>query len=704
MASQHDFFERQDRARRSTSLLVIVFLLAVVGVIVAINVAVWLVVSSPLLEDVDPIPLQRWATSWPAAAIAGATLIVIAGGSLVRAGQLAHGGGGRVATLLGGRIVDPDTNDEHERMLVNVVEEIAVASGMPPPDLYILDHEGGINAFAAGTEPANAAMGFTAGALDELDRDELQGVVAHEFSHVANGDMRLNIRLLALLAGITMIGELGSGSLRGMFIRRHGHHRRRRAGMTGSSRGGGRGAAAMLVIALALIIIGWIGVFAGRLIKARISQQREYLADAAAVQYTRNPDGIAHALMKIAGNRDGGTMQAKRAEEISHMGFTRTVGSLSRLTATHPPIEERLRAISPKYIPEFRQQQRAQQRDKKRSQDKRRQSPSTPATGDGGGSTASPVPGPLTDAIPDALDAHTPGQVASLLSIAAIGALAGAPGAARLDAARALLRKIPPEVYAALHQPNPARRVVWAIFLSEPGYRSKLPPTDADETLLLRNKLETVWGDGTGRLQPQIRLPLIELALPALRELDRDARRLLLDYLDELIRADNRLAVHEYALRTVLLHHLFTPDKPPIGQAGLAKATAAVRGVLSVLCRTLSGSTEAHRQAWRTAVAELPKQAQQGLTDMPEPSGLREFAEHLNTLAGLAPRARREFLTACVACVTSDGAVAASEAEMLRAIAAVVDVPIPPLDGAEQAGGERTTPSQPADELRPSAN
>lgn len=677
--TRRDFFERQDRARRQTVLLIGGFILAVAGVVVAVNLVVWLVASSAFV-DAGSWTLREWLTSPGAAGTAGVTIAVIAFGSTLRATQLAHGGGGRVATLLGGRIIDPDTSDAGERRLINVVEEIAIAAGMPPPDVYVLDREQGINAFAAGLTPANAAVAFTAGALERLDRDELQGVVAHEFSHIANGDMRINVRLLALLAGVTLIGEMGASAWRGVFMRRGLHGRG-----VGHRRGGGdaRAVLVMLGVGLALMIIGWLGVLVGRVIKAGVSRQREFLADAAAVQFTRDPHGIAGALLKIADNRNGGMLAAGRAEEISHMGFARTVGGLTGLTRTHPPIEERLRAISPQYVPIYRQQQRARARNARRERSRRDRAGGANAVPAEAGPNAS---GPLGDLVPDPIDAATPGHVASLLSIAAIGALAGNPRATRLDAARELLARVPPAVYDALHRPESARRLVWALLLAEPDYARRLPAAESGPTLELRQDLESAWGDGSGNLQARVRLPLVELALPALRRLDDAGRRILLERLDDLIRADGRLAVHEYALRTLLLHRLFERERPAIGRGGLGGATTDVDCVLSVLCHAIQGGAEARQRAWRAAhdtIAADPATGDEPLGR--EECSLRAFSAALEKLSGLQPRARRDLLAACVACVTSDGRVTAAEAELLRCIAAVLDTPIPPLDDTATA-------------------
>ena len=240
----------------------------------------------------------------------------------------------QVARELGGTPVATDVRDPLRRRYRNIVEEMAIASGVPVPEIYVLEAENGINAFAAGYAPGDAAIAVTRGALETLDRDELQGVVAHEFSHILNGDMRLNIRLMGVLFGIMVLGLIGRLIVRG------GYH----TSIVSSRRD--RGTPVVLIVGLGLVILGGIGVFFARLIKAGVSRQREYLADASAVQFTRQSEGIANALKKIGGYADGSSITAADPEEVSHMLF----GSGSRLAglfATHPPLTKRIQALDP---------------------------------------------------------------------------------------------------------------------------------------------------------------------------------------------------------------------------------------------------------------------------------------------------------------------------------------------------------------------
>ena len=308
-----DFFAAQSRARRNTGLLVFLFVFAWLATIVLADVGFALAFS------LDPVALLL--------PMAGVVTLVVLGGSAFHAVRLAAGGGDAVARMLGGRAVDRQTTDPAERRLVNVVEEMAIASGLPVPRLYVLDGEPGMNAFAAGFTPERSVVAVTRGALDGLDRDELQGVVAHELSHVLNADTRLSTRLMAMVGGLTVLALLGRILLRG-----------------GDDRGKGRGGV-ILGAGLSLLVAGSIGAFFGRLIRLAVSRQREFLADAAAVQFTRNPGGLARALAKI--EKQGSRLSSPEALEASHLFFAEGVGGfLGSLMATHPPLEERIRRIT----------------------------------------------------------------------------------------------------------------------------------------------------------------------------------------------------------------------------------------------------------------------------------------------------------------------------------------------------------------------
>ena len=670
-----DFFERQERARRSTTFLVAMFALAVISIVIAIDAVAWAALAWMDRAPADFIAWMRSEPAWIVTAIALAVLLV---GSGLRWYQLAHGGGGRVAIMMGGRIVDPDTHNPDERVLINVVEEMAVASGVTLPDVYVLDSEPSINAFAAGLYPAQAVVVVTRGTLEALDRDELQGVIAHEFSHILNGDMRLNLQLLALLAGITVIGQMGASVFRGAFI---GGRRSRMSG----GRGGGSGALAIFGLAAALVAIGWIGVFAGRVIKAAVSRQREFLADAASVQFTRNPDGIAGALLKIRDNAGTSLLQARHAEEVSHMAFGRAVGGLTGLTATHPPLGARMRALGPKYALWFRQDSRERAR---RRREKERGRPTGTAS-----ATASAPATAGDDWLHDTVTAGGAIPVETLtgdvwagadatLSPAALAVLAGSVTASDLDHARRLLDRLPAAIRHALHTPEGATRVLYALLFHGPEWRdadtAAVPEGMRKAVLEARSALEQrCAGEQPGTLDARIRLPMLELAIAALRRLPADALEDLLARVDGLIRADERVSLFEYTARTVLRHELVPPERRA-GHARLEAHREDVRTVISLLC--IAGATDADARAAAYARSVRPLFGADAGALLPAAECTpAAFTAALERLDRLAPTAKRSFLLACADCIAADGLIGPAEAELWRAIAVSLDVPMPPL-------------------------
>ncbi|HFD88096.1 MAG TPA: peptidase M48, partial [Gammaproteobacteria bacterium] len=323
-----NFFEHQERARRQTRWLIVLFVVAMLVFVFSIDL-----VLLAAMGEFKSVGSGGFSLAGHYQALGGTSLVVIAVillASLFRTLSL-RAGGAAVASELGGVRVDADTSDPLRRRLRNVVEEIALASGIPVPDVYVLERESGINAFAAGFTTADAAVAVTRGTLEKLNREQLQGVIAHEFSHILNGDMRLNIRMIGVLFGILVIAVIGRKMLyAGRYSMR--------------SRSGDNNRAGGMIIALAIMVIGYMGLFMARWIKASVSRRREFLADASAVQFTRNPQGIAGALKRIAVDSQGGLLDVD-TEEVNHMMFEE--GAVTRLFSSHPPLLERIRRIEP---------------------------------------------------------------------------------------------------------------------------------------------------------------------------------------------------------------------------------------------------------------------------------------------------------------------------------------------------------------------
>jgi Zn-dependent protease with chaperone function len=640
-----DFFEAQDRARQHTALLVVLFTVAVVVLVALTNV---LVMGVVVLSDKNPAPLTQPLSAWfdwnLFFTVSGGVVAVVALGTAWKLAALS-GGGRVVAEGLGGKLVPRDTDDPDLKRTLNVVEEMALAAGTPVPPVYVLPREKGINAFAAGFTPGDAVIGITRGAVVQLSRDQMQGVIAHEFSHILNGDMRLNLRLMGFIHGILVIGLVGQQILRAA-----------RFGTT-SRRGRGGGGAPVLLAGLGLMVVGYGGTFFGNLIKAAVSRQREFLADASAVQFTRNPEGIAGALKRIGGLPSGSALAAPTAPEFSHALFGEGIETLFGFwLSTHPPLPERIRRIEPRWDGRF---------------DAR---PPREDPMDTGGLPRGPegrqVARVLGAAAAVAAQAGTVGQVRRI----------GQPSDAHIARAREILAKIPPAVRDAAGEPHGARAAIYGLLLdTDPGVRDRqLAHLDAFG--------DTGIGDATRRLYPEmaaleadVRLPVVDLALPALHQLSAPQHRMFRDNLAALMETDARLSLFEWCLSKVLTHHLAGAGrKRPMkdGTLHIARAGEACAVLLSALARAGEGDPEA------AFGAALPYLQVPGLTLLPEATvDAAALNRAVDRLGELGPLHKRRLLKACIACIQADGKVTAAQGELVRAISDSIDCPMPPVVG-----------------------
>jgi Zn-dependent protease with chaperone function len=649
-----DFFERQAAARRTTKWLIAVFALAV-AVIVGTTVLVAAVavdysrelakaraaIAGHTYDDAFFWQIPLWA--------GGGSLALIVGGTLYKIAQLL-GGGTVVAENLGGRRVYPNTPDPIERRLLNVIEEMAIASGVPVPPVFLLNDERGINAFAAGYSPSDAVIGVTRGAAEQLSRDELQGVVAHEFSHVVNGDMRLNLRLIGVLHGILLLSLVGREILTAAA---------RGSGSRRSDKNGG--VIYILAIGLVLLVLGFLGSIIGNLIKAAVSRQREFLADASAVQFTRNPGGIAGALKRIGGATFGSKLVAPAAAEASHMYFSQGVWEgITGLMATHPPLDVRIRRLEPQWdgvYPPPLPKAISAERDSR-------------ATKGFVGSVDLE-----TAQVPAEIVEHAADQVAN-------------PSEAHRRYAAELLAAMPSSLVDAVHEPYGARAVIFAMLLDRDA------DVRAGQVRTLEAKVEPGLFELTLRLTKDVamlddraRLPLIDMSLPALRAMsERQYRRFSTSFVD-LVEADKQIALFEWALHKILLRHL-RPQFDPAAKAqvvyyGLQRLGEPISVLLSALSRASQGSDETAFAAG----ARLVSEARVALLP-PESSGLKRLDAALRELVRVTPKKRRHLVDACAATICADGRVTVREAELLRAICDMLDCPMPPLL-AGQSLGER---------------
>ena len=628
-----NFFEQQAVARRTSARLVFLMAVAIAGIVLAVDAVVWVATQSP--------ELVLFATV--------SSVAVIALGSLYRIASLG-GGGEPVAQQLGGTLVPENTTEPGLRRLRNVVEEIAIASGVPVPKVYVLEHEAGINAFAAGYSTSDAVIAVTRGALDRLNRDELQGVVAHEFSHILNGDMRLNIRLVGVLFGILMIGLIGRKILE------HG-------------RFGGRGKniGAILVAALVAMLIGYVGLFFGRMIKAGVSRTREKLADASAVQFTRQTQGLSGALKKIGGLHDGSRLnQRSDAEEVSHMLFGDGVGFdqlfAGKLFATHPPLLERIRALEPGFNDDAMARLQAQWR------------ASPPdgmqedvALGLGGGSGAR-LPG-ATQAL-----SVTPPMVAAQVA---------APGADDYRRADSIVIAIPDALRDLARQRESVMPLLLGLLLAGDEALAERQRVDiaarlggevADHAVRIHQQL-------TADLHPMLRLPLAGLAFPVLRLRPRPQLDAFMDTVQAVVHADGQVSLFEYCLGrllTVQVRESLDPSR--YARFGRRKPGNVRKEFATLLAVVAQAGHEDRASAQHAYLAGLQRVLPRDhLPYVPPANGVLALDAVWEPLDALDPLAKQAMVEAVTAAVSHDGRVSVAESELLRTICAVLHCPLPPM-------------------------
>ena len=631
-----NFFEHQDRAQRRTRGLLVLFGLAVLAIVLALNLIVLVLFGQPAEREAELLSREFLASRLPL--ILWTTLLtagLIGFASLYRTLAL-RGGGGTVARELGGTLVDADTTDPLRRRLRNVVEEIAIASGVPVPEIYVLEQEAGINAFAAGYSPADAAVAVTHGALEQLDRAELQGVIAHEFGHILNGDMRLNIRLMGVLFGILVLTVIGR---RVLFATRHTRNSRNAGGI--------------VFLGLALTLVGYIGLFFGRWIQASVSRQREYLADASAVQFTRHPEGIAGALKKI-GAASAGSRLATDSAEVGHMLFAQ--GLASSLLSTHPPLVKRIQAIEPGFDPaEFaviatRMERHAQARLAATEED-------TTAGREARG------PGNLP------LD---PGRLIEQM---------GQPGLEQILGAALLVAAIPKPLERAAHSGEWAPELVCYLLMDRNEEIRERQLLLVARRLGAENEgqVRTLLGIEP-RLAAELRIPLLEISFPALRRRPPAELETLLALVEELIHADGRVDVFEYSLARLLARQLEDAQHPerahPSGRRGLGDRLGQVHDLLAILAH------HGHPGDPVAARAALAAGLRLANLEAHEPSAIGQdwpgrLDEALASLDALRLPDKELLLRALLATVQHDGQAVPAEQELLRAIAAALHMPLP---------------------------
>lgn len=638
-----DFFGRQDWARRRTRWLVTLFVLAVIALVLAVNVGCYFAATlgAPLLLD-NGKPMQlsllEWFTGAPALWVSLATLLVIGLGSGINWLQIS-GGGKAVAAMVSARRISASTTDDDERRLLNVVEEMAIASGTPVPAVFVMDNEAGINAFVAGLSSEDTVLVVTKGTLQTLNRQELQGVIAHEYSHILHGDMRLNVRLIGVLAGILLIGQLGE------FILRHMRH-------SGRSRDkeGGAAVVAIAVLGLSLMVIGYLGLFFGRLIKAGVSRQREFLADASAVQFTRDNTGIAGALAKIQTHSGQSLLMNAHAEDMSHMCFGESIRvHMAGLLSTHPPVPERIQALG--FSPEvmIRQMQR-QQLQQKTQQAEAQQKAKAAAR-----------------VVPD------------VLSTAVVMASIGTVQPEQLEQAEQLIDSISPELHDMAHSAADVALLVLALMLHGQAER--------DGGSAMANVLSTVrqqqlpkLAQHINRLNATSRWTLLNLSKLALQELDTLQRQQLLLALLAIARQDRLITIQEFTLYTLVRQWLQPKQHkgPTLNRFSVAQqALITVLGAV-IFCANDDMNTEQKRQQLQRALTSF------GMADsgqLPERFDAVAFDESLDVLDRLSPLLKKTLINTLAELLIADQQVTAEEQALFRAVCERLNCAMPLLSG-----------------------
>jgi Zn-dependent protease with chaperone function len=688
-----DFYSRQAAARSHTRWLVIGFLLSLLAVTVALDLVLFTAMGATTRNELGfraPLgPLEYAALNPGSAFFCPVVILGTLGLSSAYKSLELRGGGGVVARSLGGVRVARDTSDLKVKRLHNVIEEMAIASGVPLPEIYVLEQEPGINAFAAGHTPANAAITVTQGALDNLNRDQLQGVIAHEFSHILNGDMRLNVQLMGWVFGLFIVALIGR------FILSFSPRDRR----------GSNGAVA---VGFAVMVLGYVGLFFGRLLQAAVSRQRERLADASGVQFTRNPDGLKDALIKIAALPEGSAIAATNAEQAAHMFFAE---GLSRMFATHPPLLERIKELDPHFdarnLPQIaaelqRQGALAAMAD-------------APASAGPAGATGTPtgaapagaVSGPTIGATPAGMasPANLATQLAGLgrsmtqggpnaalpaavlasagaagLTAGGVAAQVGKPETLHIEQAKAMRLALPESFREFGESSGHAQALVLALLLSR-----DFAVRDRQMAILSKalgpNNLTVIQQAAplADDLDPMLRLPALQQIFPALRRAAPPQRRALAQIANDLIHADSRLDVFEFCLAK-LLETLLNDElqaRTPHGTLSLEDAQNEISVLFVTLAQLGAHDDNSARMAYEagmSSVLPMRRPPYQHLYDWP-----KRLSDALPRLEELHPFAKKATIEGLVKTIVSDDVMTVEEAELLRAVCALLHCPLPPL-------------------------
>lgn len=646
-----NFFARRIQARKNCRNQTILFVIAVSVIVLVTTLAVRLVwylyLCTHAYASLDPAVAQSYHQKFSAFTffdpaffifMAMAIVAVILSASLYKMHTLKKGGPA-VAEMLGGRKISDETNDQAERRLVNVVEEMAIASGIPVPQIYVLDSEYNINAFAAGLTLSDATVTVTQGALDKLNRDELQGVVAHEFSHILNGDMQLNVQLIGILFGILFLGIAGRKFLSSARVSL-------RAGIPAAVGG------------VLLVVIGYVGSFLGRLIQCAITRQQELIADASAVQFTRNPLGLAGALKKIGGAAFGSSISSPDARQASHLFFGEShPNALFPFMATHPPLVDRIRLLDPDFDGKFIT-----------IKDDRQALKTQYTTPYWGARPNIPISAPLMSSVAAEVIDHV-----------------GNPTSEHIGQGQAILTTIPSDIYQSVKSPTGAACVIFALLMGNTAPLRDMQATALHRALVIQgnvDRVQRVCGDLSG-LKQQYRLPLIELAMPALSGLTSTEKRNFLMILNSIINADARVTLFELSVQWILNRYL-NPSEVLFQNDAIFSYSQVGLDII-VLLRALAGAGNTGNgvkaeAAFRAGLARIPElTAKKPDFSYEENMSYMKVNNALNHLTAASFKIKESVIDACAHCAFADKNVTSEEKDLLRVIALALQCPLPPF-------------------------
>ncbi len=660
-----DFFEHQAKASRASKLLIFNFVIALIVITLGFNLVgliTWTMTTQPEFNGSFKALIHLWLESRYSWQTSVGTLLFIGSVSFTTWLTLRQGGG-RIAKMMGGRAVPTNTQNTDEKKLLNVVEEMALAAGLSVPELYIMDSEHSLNAFAAGYSPNEAAICVTRGLLISLTRDELQGVIAHEFSHILNGDMRINIRLMSILSGLIAIGQLGRWLIDVGF--NSGSH----------SKGGN---IAFVFLGIMIWFVGSLGVLCSRVIKAAISRQREFLADASAVQFTRQTNGLTAALYKISTHRYGSNLKSRHAEDLSHMCIGQTMSvHFSGVLSTHPPIDERINRLEPHFITKeaiTAAQARKEEFTATTSKEQQAVSPQSNTTNYGTSSISETAPsGALQES--EMVEFVSPYQQSSVQQ--AIDSI-GVTDEKSMLAAKVCLTSLNPALLAGLHQPDYAQHIL-LLLLSKANSK----PNEA-RTLLLTEILqdqETIashYSDLVNSLNQRPIFPLLQLGISSLRTLEKKEKRLFLSHAKRLIASDNKVKPEELFIYLVLFRHLNA--KASRAKNVEFKSIKPLLKDIQILFSFLTNYTDSENRQ------SAYEQSMQPFTNTtlsyinPNSINHNQLASAIFRIEHLAPLLKRSLLNAILDIFSHDDMITHHETDWLRMLSDCWDCPLPLID------------------------